>query len=76
MISRNKAKMDEKVNQLKEKYSNIEVLAIQCDFSQLSTMQEYRQLIEDNNLENLDIAILCPNAGVVGHTGCIDLMED
>ena len=36
MISRNKAKMEEKVNQLKDKFTSIDVIAIECDFSNLS----------------------------------------
>ena len=39
-------------------------------------MQEYRELISENGIADLDVGILCLNAGVVGHTGCIDLMED
>lgn len=42
MISRNKAKMEEKVNQLKEKFASIDVIAIECDFSKLSKIEEYR----------------------------------
>lgn len=42
MISRNKAKMEEKVNQLNEKFAGIDVIAVECDFSKLSKIEEYR----------------------------------
>ena len=73
MISRNKQKVDEKLGEIKEKYPECETVGVQCDFSKLVSIQEYRDLIA-NNLATLDIGILCLNAGLVkmGNIGELD----
>ena len=47
---------------------------MQCDFSKLVTIQEYRDLVA-NNLASLDIGILCLNAGLV-KMGNINEIDD
>ena len=69
MISRNKSKVDTKLNEIKQKYPSIATLGIQCDFSAITSMTEYRKLSEE--LINLDIGVLCLNAGIT-NPGCIN----
>ena len=48
MISRNKVKVDEKLALIKQKYPECETIGIQCDFSKLDTIQDYRDLVTNN----------------------------
>ena len=74
IISRNKVKVDEKLAEIKEKYPECETVGVQCDFSKLTSIQEYRDLVA-NNLASLDIGILCLNAGLA-KMGCIGQIDD
>ena len=49
--------------EIKTKYPKCETLAVECDFSQIGSLEEYRALVNDN-LASLDIGILCLNAGL------------
>ena len=75
MISRNKAKVDSKLEEIKAKYPQVETIGIECDFSKLSTMVQYRDLVATTELKDLDIGILCLNAGLFS-VGPIDAVED
>ena len=75
MISRTKKKIDFKLQEIKEKNPECETIGIECDFSKITTMQEYRDLVENSELKDLDIGILCLNAGL-GLKGPIDLVSD
>jgi len=75
MISRNKVKVDAKLEAIKQRYPQIETKGIECDFSQLSSMAEYTELVSSSGLAGLDIGVLCLNAGL-WRPGTIDLFED
>ena len=74
MISRNKAKVDAKLAEIKEKFPECETVGVECDFSKLETIQDYRDLVV-NSLANLDIGFLGLNAGVAS-MGCIGEVKD
>ena len=75
MISRSKDKMDIKIQELKEKHPLIDCFSVVCDFSKLTTMASYRELVTESGLDKLDIGILCLNAGLI-NSGPIDLIDD
>ena len=45
IMSRSKDKIDSKLLEIKEKYPTCDTLAIQSDFSTMTSMQEYRDLV-------------------------------
>ena len=45
MMARNQAKMDGKVKELEGLYPNVKHDSVKVDFSELTTLQEYRDLI-------------------------------
>ena len=45
MISRSKEKCDEKLRELKEKYPKIDVMSYGSDFSKITTLADYRNLV-------------------------------
>ena len=75
MISRNKSKIDAKLEGIKQKFPNIETIGIEADLSKLVSMADYRDFVQSSGLDNLDIAVLCLNAGL-GNIGSFDLMDD
>ena len=75
MISRTKTKMDTKLEEIKMKYPERDCFSVVCDFSKLTTMAAYRELVESAGLNKLDIGVLCLNAGVF-NIGPLDLIED
>ena len=75
MISRNKDKIDLKIAEVAKKYPNIQTIGLQCDFSKLQSLAEYRDFVSTSGLDKLDIGVLCLNAGV-GFMGPIDLIKD
>ena len=48
IISRNKSKIDAKLLEIKTKYPACETLAVECDFSQIGSLQDYRALVNDH----------------------------
>ena len=44
---------------------------VEGDFSKMSKIQDYKDLVDKAGLSQLDIGILCLNAGI-GRPGCID----
>ena len=75
MISRSQAKVDGKLRLIRKKYPEIETIGVECDFSKLRTLKEYRNFVEKSPLKELDIAVLCLNAGIM-IPGPIDLVDD
>ena len=75
MVSRNKEKVDSKLTEIKVKYPQVETIGIECDFSKLTTMAQYRDLVATTELKDLDIGILCLNAGLFS-IGPIDVVEE
>ena len=58
--------MDEKLQEIIEKYPNIKTRTVVADFSKILTLQEYKNLA-DNYLRDIDIAMLFLNAGVLAN---------
>ena len=75
MISRSQSKVDEKLKEISNKYPKIETIGVECDFSKLTTLKEYRNFVDQSPLKELDIAVLCLNAGIM-IPGPIDLVDD
>ena len=55
-------KIEEKLAEIREKYPYIQTKGVQADFSTMTTLSEYNELAR--KLDDLDIGILCLNAGV------------
>ena len=75
MVSRTKAKIDSKLADIKAIYPQVETIGIVCDFSKLSTMAQYRDLVATTELKDIDIGILCMNAGCFS-VGPLDFVDD
>ena len=75
IISRNKKKIDSKLEEIKERYPKAQTKGIVCDFSKLTSMQQYNDLVAESGLDELDIGVLCLNAGI-GTLAPIDLASD
>lgn len=75
MISRSKDKCDEKLQEIREKYPDVETISYGCDFSKITTLAEYRDLVKRSGLLDVDIAILALNAGLQAR-GHLDLIDD
>ena len=67
--------MEMKIEELKETYTHIKFISVVCDFSKITTMAQYRELVEQGGINKLDIGIICLNAGL-GAPGAIDQVED
>ena len=74
MISRNKEKIDQKLAEIKAEYP-VEVLGVQADLSKMTTMAAYHELIKEQ-FPDIDIGILCLNAGVMLPQVPYDLTRD
>ena len=73
MVSRNEAKMKEKVEELKREVKGkggreIETRIVVADFAGLSTMQQYKEVIFEQ-VADLDIGVVVLNAGHA-YNGC------
>ena len=75
MISRSKDKCDEKLQEIRDKYHDVETISYGCDFSKITTLAEYRDLVKQSGLMDVDIAILALNAGLQAR-GHLDLIDD
>jgi len=77
MISRNKDKCDQKLEEIKEKYPKVELRSHGCDFSKIATLADYRNVVKESGLDEIDIGIIALNAGL-GSPGFVDgdLIED
>ena len=64
IISRDGPKIQYKLNELRDKYPNIQVLGVEADLSQMTTVAQYRELVQ-TKLGDIDIALLVLNAGVM-----------
>ena len=73
-MSRNREKIDERISQFSLEYPNVKFLGVQADLSSIKTVQGYRELVQ-NNLEEIDIGVLCLNAGA-GIAGPVDMVKD
>ena len=62
MLSRNQEKINTKIDLLKQRHPAIKFQAVATDCSKKVSVQEYRDLIEQE-LKDLDIGIVCLNAG-------------
>ena len=63
MISRNKAKMEEKLNLIKKEAPGVKTMSLVVDFSRMFGIAEYETEVAAK-LQHLDVAILVVNAGV------------
>jgi len=75
MISRSKEKCDGKLKEIKEKYPEVDVRSHGCDFSKIMTLADYRNLVKQSGLMDIDIGILALNAGLLAK-GQLDLIDD
>ena len=75
MISRNKAKIEDKLRAIKEIYPSRDCFSVVCDFSKQTTIAQYRELVKSSGVDKIDIGIICLNAGVF-NIGALDLIED
>ena len=75
MIARNLAKMNDKITTLRAKHPSVDFKAVVADFSELTTMQEYHELIKASKLHEIDIGLVFLNAGCVA-IGPFDLLSD
>ena len=75
MISRSKEKCDAKLEIIRQMYPSIQTKSHACDFSSITTMAEYRELVQEAGLDTIDIGIVCLNAGL-NTSGLVDLIED
>jgi short-subunit dehydrogenase len=66
--------MKEKLTFIKERFSKCQTMQIVADFSDLSTLDEYRKLIE-TNLQGIDVGIVCLNAGITVLGNLSDLTD-
>ena len=73
MMARNQTKMDGKVKELEGLYPNVKHDSVKVDFSELTTLQEYRDLIE--KLAGKDVAFVALNAGLA-RSGSVNKIED
>jgi uncharacterized protein len=74
ILARNEEKMTQRLADIKAKYPQIETKAIVVDFSKLTTLAEYRTLVE-NSLADIDISVLALNAGSAT-SGSLELVTD
>ena len=74
IISRSKQKIDTKLQEIREKFPTCKTVGVECDFSKITTVQAYRDLVQ-KNIAQLDIGVLCLNAGLI-KTGCIGEIKD
>ena len=74
IISRNKGKIDTKIDELRKKHPSVEYKGVQADLSALRTVTEYKELVA-RELADLDIGVLCLNAGRLAQ-GPTDLVSD
>jgi len=65
LVSRNKAKLEEKAEEVAAVRCLVYVKVVQCDFSTHFTAEDTRKIWEENDLESLDISILVNNVGQV-----------
>lgn len=63
MLSRNEQKMEQRFKEIKEKYPNITTKGVVADFAQMTTIAEYRTLVE-GSLKDIEISIVGLNAGL------------
>ena len=66
IVSRNEAKINEKINELAKLYT-VKFKAVVADFAKMNSISDYQALIGDK-LEDMNIGVLCANAGM-GHWG-------
>ena len=62
-MARNIEKMNTKIAEIKAKYPKVETKYVVADFSKLSTIQEYRDIINEG-VGEIDIAFVGMNAGL------------
>merc|ERR1712166_181136 len=66
--------MEEKLSAIKQKFPKCQTMQVVADFPTLSTLKEYRTLIE-TNLKDIDIGIVCLNAGILAIGNLTDLAD-
>lgn len=74
IVARNEAKIEEKLEEIREECPNVSTLCIVADFDEMRSMQDYREKIGDR-LKDYDVGILVANAGV-GLMGPFTWLED
>lgn len=74
MLSRNREKIDSKLEGLRSRHPAVKFLGVASDLSNKTSIREYKDMIE-SELAGLDIGVVCVNAGcwVEGPT---DLVKD
>jgi short-subunit dehydrogenase len=63
IVSRNAAKINEKLAEIKKLYPKIETKCVAADLGKMQTMAEYHKLVADN-FASMDIGYLALNAGI------------
>ena len=74
-LTHNNMKILAKILEIKAKYPNCDTIAIESDFSKMTSMKQYRDLVANTELKDLDIGVLCLNAGLALF-GPVDLVPD
>jgi short-subunit dehydrogenase len=74
MMARNQTKMDAKLKELEASYPEVQHSSIKVDFSELTSITEYRNLITEN-LVGKDIAFVALNAGLA-RMGSVHKIKD
>lgn len=74
MLSRNKEKIDSKLEGLRSRHPAIKFLGVTFDLSTKTSIRDYKDMIE-NELTGLDIGVVCLNAGCWVN-GPTDLVRD
>jgi len=64
IVSRDAGKIAYRLQELRDKYPNIETLGVEADLANLTTVAEYQALVREK-LSHIDIALLVLNAGVM-----------
>lgn len=74
-MSRNQAKIDLKIEELQARHPSRNFIGVQADLSSMDKVELYRDLLKKDELANLDIGMICLNAGCVVESP-VDLTTD
>jgi hypothetical protein len=73
-MARNQEKMDVKLKELRQSYPKVQHSFVKVDFSELTSIQEYRFIITET-LKGKDIAFVALNAGLA-RRGSVHKIKD
>jgi len=75
IMARNLEKMQRCLEEIKGLYPSVQTKAVVCDFSEVSTMAEYREIVE-RDMATMNVAVLMLNAGVWEQNAPLHMKED